>query len=108
MYIAMNRFKIKPGREADFIEIWRARDSYLNEVPGFISFNLLQGPSNDTYTLMASHAVWESKAAFDNWLHSNAFKKAHANASRPSEKAASNTKDIYLGPPQLEVFEAVL
>ncbi|MEH6577838.1 MAG: antibiotic biosynthesis monooxygenase [Amphritea sp.] len=108
MYIAMNRFKIKPGRESDFIEIWRARDSYLNEVAGFISFNLLQGPSNDEFTLMSSHAVWENKAAFDGWLKSDAFKKAHAKAGAPSDSGAASKKDLYLGPPQFEGFEAVL
>ena len=45
MYVAMNRFRIAPGKEQEFIEIWRSRDSYLDEVPGFQSFNLLQGPS---------------------------------------------------------------
>lgn len=100
MFIAMNRFKIKPGSEPDFIEIWRGRDSLLSEVPGFKNFNLLQGPSNDEYTLFSSHASWESRAAFEAWTKSEAFRKAHANAGK--------RKDIYLGPPQLECFEVVL
>ena len=29
MFIAMNRFRIAPGREAEFIEVWRQRDSRL-------------------------------------------------------------------------------
>ncbi|MCV6613027.1 MAG: antibiotic biosynthesis monooxygenase [Amphritea sp.] len=102
MYIAMNRFRIKPGHEQDFIEIWRNRESHLDTVPGFISFNLLQGPTSDEYTLMSSHAVWEDKAAFEGWLQSDAFKQAHANAGQKSRK------DIYIGPPQFEGFEAVL
>ena len=69
----------------------------------FVSFNLLQGPTNDEYTLMSSHAVWESKQAFEGWLKSDAFKKAHANAG-----GATRNKDLYLGPPQFEGFEAVL
>jgi len=40
MFIAMNRFKIKPGSEQDFIDIWKNRDSYLKDVPGFKQFNL--------------------------------------------------------------------
>ena len=100
MYIAMNRFRIKPGCEQDFIEIWKNRDSHLQDVPGFKSFNLLQGASNDEYTLFSSHAVWESAQDFENWTHSEAFRKAHANAG--------SRRDIYMGPPQLECFEAVL
>jgi heme-degrading monooxygenase HmoA len=100
MYIAMNRFRIKPGHEQDFIEIWKNRDSHLESVPGFVSFNLLQGETKEDHTLMSSHAVWQDKAAFEGWLKSDAFKKAHANAG--------SRRDIYLGPPQFEGFEAVI
>ena len=80
MFIAMNRFKIKPGCEQDFIAIWEGRDTFLQEVPGFKSFNLLQGPSTEEYTLFSSHATWESREAFEGWTRSDAFRKAHANA----------------------------
>ena len=101
MFIAMNRFKIKKGMEQYFIKIWKQRDSYLDEVPGFKEFHLLQGPSHDDYTLFVSHSVWESEQAFEDWTHSEAFKKAHAHAGE-------KTKDVYLGPPQLEWFNAVI
>lgn len=100
MFVAMNRFRIAPGKEQEFIDIWKSRDSYLEEVPGFKSFDLLQGPTTDECTLFASHSIWESEEAFQNWTQSEAFRKAHANA-RPA-------KDVYLGPPQLECFNKVL
>lgn len=100
MFIAMNRFNIRLGDEQTFIDIWRGRDSYLDGVPGFIDFSLLQGDSNEEYTLFSSHAVWESKEAFVAWTKSEAFKKAHA-------KAGVN-KEIYMAPPKLELFESVL
>lgn len=100
MFIAMNRFRIAPGREAEFIEIWKKRESHLDEVPGFQSFNLLQGPTTPEFTLFASHSVWESVAAFEAWTRSEAFRKAHS--------GAGSSRDIYLGPPQFEGFEAVL
>lgn len=101
MYVAMNRFKIKLGCEQDFIDIWKSRDSYLDTVPGFQSFNLLRGASNEEFTLFASHSIWNSKQDFINWTESEAFRKAHAGAG-------GKTKDIYLGPPQFEGFESVL
>lgn len=100
MYIAMNRFKIKPGHEQDFIDVWKGRDSYLETVPGFKEFHLLQGPSTDDFTLFSSHATWASREDFEAWTKSEAFRKAHA--------SAGGKKDIYLGPPQLECFEVVL
>ena len=36
MFLAMNRFKVAHGSEADFEEVWRSRDSHLNAVPGFV------------------------------------------------------------------------
>jgi len=102
MFIAMNRFKVNEGREADFIEIWKNRESLLETVPGFKSFNLLQGKTEEGITLFASHAVWENKEAFENWTHSEAFRKAHANAGGPKREG------IYAGHPNLELFEAVL
>ena len=100
MFIAMNRFKIKPGHEQDFIDVWTGRDSYLHTVPGFREFHLLQGPSFDDYTLFSSHATWDTREAFEAWTKSEAFRKAHA--------SAGGTKDIYIGPPNLETFEVVL
>lgn len=101
MYIAMNRFRIKPGCEQDFIDIWKSRETHLDTVPGFKEFNLLQGPSSDECTLFASHTTWESKQDFINWTESEQFRKAHAGAGGKS-------KEVYLGPPQFEGFESVL
>ena len=49
MFVAMNRFKIAPGKEAEFIEIWRNRETHLDQVPGFKTFNLLQGLNGISY-----------------------------------------------------------
>jgi heme-degrading monooxygenase HmoA len=101
MFLAMNRFRIALGKEEAFVTHWRNRNSYLNEVPGFVSFNLLRAPSTDEHTLFASHTVWESEQAFADWTQSEAFRKAHMAAGQSS-------RDLYLGPPQLELFESVL
>ncbi|MES1926003.1 antibiotic biosynthesis monooxygenase [Salinisphaera sp. T31B1] len=100
MFIAMNRFKIKPGHEEEFLDIWRGRDTHLQEVPGFKRFNLLQGETTEAHTLFASHSLWESRDAFEAWTRSEAFRKAHANAG--------SRKEIYLGPPQFEGFDVKL
>jgi len=100
MFIAMNRFKIAKGFEEAFEKVWRERDSYLSEVPGFKSFSLLKGPEQDDHVLYASHSIWESRAAFEAWTESESFRKAHAQTSAP--------KGTYLDHPQLETFESVL
>lgn len=100
MFIAMNRFRIVKGKEADFERIWAERDTFLDEVPGFKEFDLLRGPEADDHTLYASHSVWQSRQHFEDWTKSEAFRKAHA--------GARSSADIYLGPPNFEGFESVL
>ena len=100
MFIAMNRFRIAPGREQEFIDIWKNLDTHLAGVPGFKEFHLLQGPSAEDATLFASHSTWESEQAFIDWTRSEAFRKAHANAG--------GSKGLYLGPPQFEGFNVVV
>lgn len=100
MFLAMNRFKVALGKENDFINIWKNRESYLDGVPGFISFNLLRGETTEDHTLFSSHATWESRQAFEDWTKSEAFRNAHRNAG--------SAKDIYSGHPKLELFDTVI
>ena len=99
MYLTMNRVRVRPGSEATFEEVWKGRESRLPEVPGFVAFHLMKGPEKDGYRLYASHTTWASEADFVAWTRSDAFRQAHA--------GAGGSRDIYLGPPELECFEAV-
>ncbi len=100
MFIAMNRFKVKTGSEAEFERVWRERDSYLATVPGFVAFNLLKGPQREDHVLYSSHTEWRSKADFEAWTKSEAFRAAH--------RDAGTNKVNYIGPPEFEGFESVL
>jgi len=100
MFLAMNRFKVKHGSEADFEAVWRERDSQLATVPGFKAFNLMRGPKREDHTLYASHTIWNSKEDFENWTRSEAFRAAHRNAGA--------NKPLYLGHPEVELFDSVL
>ncbi|MFN3615708.1 MAG: antibiotic biosynthesis monooxygenase family protein, partial [Rubrimonas sp.] len=80
MFIAMNRFRVVPGSEAAFEEVWRSRTSRLDEMPGFRGFHLLRGPKAEDHSLYASHTVWASEEDFRAWTKSEQFRQAHANA----------------------------
>lgn len=95
MFIAMNRFRVQPGRGGDFETLWRERDTYLTEVPGFVRFHLLKG-EDDTYI---SHSTWESEAAFEAWTESEAFRKAHGRRL---------PEGVLAGPPQFAGYTVVL
>ena len=99
MFIAMNRFKVLPGEEKAFEAVWLGRDSHLGEVPGFIAFHLLRGPSLEDHTLFSSHTQWGSKADFEAWTRSESFRAAH--------RDAGGNKPLYLGHPNFEGFEVI-
>jgi heme-degrading monooxygenase HmoA len=101
MFIAMNRFQINAGREADFEERWRGRDSYLNEVPGFVAFSLLRNPqqNDDNTTEYISHSTWRSREDFDAWTKSEAFTRGHAQGS---------VQGVIAGHPVVSLYEAIL
>jgi heme-degrading monooxygenase HmoA len=100
MFIAMNRFRVTLGNEDEFEAVWSARESYLNELPGFLEFSLLRGPLRDDHRLYASHTVWTSRDAFARWTQSDQFRKAHARAGQG--------QPLTQGHPDFEGFEAIL
>lgn len=99
MYLTMNRFRVRPWQEDAFEAVWQRRDSHLKAVPGFVAFHLMKGDLRGDHRLYASHTLWQSRAAFEAWTRSEAFRAAH--------RDAGTQRDLYLGPPELECFESV-
>jgi heme-degrading monooxygenase HmoA len=100
MYIAMNRFKVATGSEAAFETNWASRDSHLQQVPGFVEFHLLRGPTREDHVLYASHTVWADRAAFEAWTKSEAFRASHRNAG-------GEARPLYLSHPEFEGFDVI-
>ena len=96
MFVAMNNFKVAPGKEGDFETVWRERQSYLNGVPGFVQFALLKGDAEGEYV---SHSTWRDRQSFIAWTSSEAFAAGHRQGS---------LMGILEGPPQLSTYEAVI
>jgi heme-degrading monooxygenase HmoA len=99
MFIAMNRFKVIPTLQEDFEGVWTARDTQLPDVPGFIEFHLLRGPEREDHVLYSSHTIWRSRADFEAWTRSEAFRLAH--------QSAGQYRPLYLGHPEFEGFESI-
>jgi len=97
IFVAMNHFDVDPARGEAFEARWKERETYLDEVPGFLRFALLRGEEPGQYI---SHTTWESREAFEAWTRSEAFRRAHAQARMP--------EGVLRGHPRLATFEAVL
>ena len=80
----MNHFRVARGRAGEFEEVWRSRDSHLDDVSGFVQFHLVRGKDEEDGThRYATHTIWESRQAFLDWTHSEAFRKAHESRATP-------------------------
>ncbi len=97
MFVAMTRFKVAPGREEEFVQVWKDRESYLHEMKGFLKFRLLHGPTSDDHTLFSSYAEWETADDFKAWTESEQFVNAHRKGRTP--------KGLILSHPNFEGFE---
>ncbi|HVJ54023.1 MAG TPA: antibiotic biosynthesis monooxygenase [Aliidongia sp.] len=99
MFIAMNRFKVRKGEEAAFEARWLEREVHINAVPGFIEFHLLKGPEREDHVLYASHTLWQSLQAFEDWTRSESFRAAH--------KDAGQGKPLTISHPEFEGFDVL-
>jgi Antibiotic biosynthesis monooxygenase len=96
MFIAMNRFRVKPGSEPDFEAVWLNREVYLDAVPGFVEFHLLRGPKNDDIRCTLAHDLAQP-GRLRGLDPIGGLRNAH--------KDAGGNKPLYLGHPQFEGFE---
>ena len=96
MFVAMNRFRVKDGQYDAFEKIWRARESYLAGVEGFIRFALLKADAPGEYI---SHSTWQNREAFIAWTQGPAFAAGHRQGS---------LMGVLDGPPAVALFEAVI
>ncbi|HEY8172822.1 MAG TPA: antibiotic biosynthesis monooxygenase [Dehalococcoidia bacterium] len=97
MFVAMNNFRVVNGKQEEFENIWKGRESHLQSVPGFVRFALLRGDAEGEYI---SHSTWESRDAFTAWTQSEAFIAGH--------RQGGSLMGVLEGPPAVRLYEAVI
>jgi heme-degrading monooxygenase HmoA len=100
MFIAMNQFTIADSRHAEFEEVWKKRERHLQEMKGFVRFQLLKGDPHEGARVYISHSTWATREDFLAWTESEQFQKAHRDARTPP--------GIILGPPRFAGYEVIL
>ena len=102
VYVAMNRFKVLPGKEEAFEQRWAERESKLEGMDGFLTFLLLRRDAlkaEDGYNY-STLTVWRSKEDFQAWRESSANSAAHSKAGE--------AEPMFDGPPSPVMYEGVL
>ena len=77
MFVAMNRFKVRPEKETEFRSRWLDREVLLRTAPGFLMIQFMRGDVLHDYVAYASQTIWVSRAAYEAWRQSELFHVAH-------------------------------
>ncbi len=97
MFIAMNRFKVALGAEADFEGTGR-RATAICQACGSTAFHL-RGPAHEDHVLYSSHTIWHSREDFGAG-HDRMHSAVH-------HSDAGSNQGLYLGHPEFEGFDVI-
>lgn len=98
MFVVCNRISINPEHVDVFEERFRSRAGLVDTMPGFVAFQLLRPvKSGDSYIVMVT---WQSKADYQAWMKSQAFKDGHA-------RAGTLPEGTFMGGQSIEQYELI-
>lgn len=92
MYIVMNELHV-PKEAKDHLSgrFGNAADN-MKKVPGCLEFMFLSNEKEDGKQVVFTK--WESKEDYENWLHSDAFKRAHQEKRESKEKGPTTGSEL--------------
>lgn len=74
MIAIFNSLPVKDGAADRVVERFRESRGNVQGFPGFISMEVLRAEAGDEVLVVTR---WRDKEAFESWVHSEAFAKAH-------------------------------
>ena len=74
MIAVINRLPVKERMAGQVVERFAYGQGFVQEFPGFVSMEVLRSDGEDEVVVITR---WRDKEAFDSWVHSDEFKKAH-------------------------------
>jgi heme oxygenase (staphylobilin-producing) len=74
MIAVISRLPVKEGMADQVVERFANGQGFVQAFPGFVSMEVLRSEEADEVLVITR---WQDKDAFDSWVHSDAFKKAH-------------------------------
>jgi heme-degrading monooxygenase HmoA len=70
----VNRLPVKEGATGKVVERFAASRGEVQDFPGFVSMEVLASEEAREVVVLTR---WRDRAAFDAWVHSDAFSRAH-------------------------------
>jgi heme-degrading monooxygenase HmoA len=91
-----DRLPVKEGASGQIVELFANSRGNVQGFPGFVSMEVLSSEVGDEVLVITR---WQDKDAFDSWVHSDAFKRAHDR---------SGGGDLLRGHPQMSTYEVAV
>jgi heme oxygenase (staphylobilin-producing) len=90
-----NRLPVKEGAAGQVIERFANSRANVRGFPGFVSMEVLHSEGADEVLVITR---WQNRDAFDLWVESDEFKKAHGRGGG----------DLLRGHPQMSTYEVAV
>ncbi len=74
MFAVINRLPVKEGAADQIVQRFAESEGSVQGFPGFVSMEVLRSEEGDEVLVITR---WQDKDAFNSWVHSEEFKKAH-------------------------------
>lgn len=98
MIVVNNRIPVNPAHAEAFEQAFADRASAVDGMPGFVSFQILKPTTEGAPYVVQT--FWASRADFENWTSSEAFKHGHA-------RSGTLPEGTFLDRPTLEIFDVI-
>ncbi|WP_375537410.1 antibiotic biosynthesis monooxygenase family protein [Alteribacillus sp. HJP-4] len=92
MYVVMNELEVPEQAKGGMKQRFGKSAENMTKVPGCLDFMFLEQEGESEKLVVFTK--WESKEHYEDWLHSDAFKKAHQEKRESKEKSPSSGNEL--------------
>lgn len=96
MIAISNSLPVKEGAADEIVERFAASRGSVQDFPGFVSMEVLKSEEEDEVLVITR---WRDREAFQSWVHSEDFKKAHGRGG---------AGELLTGHPKMTTYEVAL
>ncbi len=96
MFAVINRLPVKEGAAGQVVERFANSRGNVRGFPGFVSMEVLRSEGADEVLVITR---WQNRDAFDSWVGSEEFKKAHGRG---------DGAQLLRGHPQMSTYEVAV
>lgn len=96
MIAIMNSLPVREGAADEVVERFAGSGGHVQDFPGFVSMEVLKSAAEDEVLVVTR---WRDREAFDAWVASEEFARAHARGG---------TEGLLAGHPKMSSYEVAV